>query len=131
MNFRLNELKGKLADSGRSMSWEAIAEETGISKQALIALSKGTMRAIQPVYVDILCKFFNVSADGLIALDDVDLPYELNLRPDRHGVPVRKQTKTQQAAPTPPATTQRVTLDDIERLRKAKRDELKPKEPTP
>lgn len=85
MLFRLNELKGRLRDSGQPARWEDIAEATGISKPTLIALSKGDAKEIKPIYVDILCTFFDVDPGGLMAAERVDLPHNLNLRPDRHG----------------------------------------------
>lgn len=95
MKFKLNEIRGRLADQGNTLSWNEISEATGIGKQALITMARGDFRQIRPEYIDALCQYFKVDPSGLIQPEPVDLPLSLEIRPDRHGVPIKKGGKTE------------------------------------
>lgn len=91
MQWKLNELRGKLADQGRPVALEAIATATGISRQTLTEISKGRLRVLRPEYVDALSTYFahelGVTVDDIqiVRAEPVALPLDLNIRPDRAG----------------------------------------------
>lgn len=85
MRLRINELRGRMADRGQSVSLQDIEDATGISRKALTEISKGRIRRLIPEYVDALCVYFGVDAGDLVEADPVDLPLDLNIRPDRRG----------------------------------------------
>lgn len=130
MRINLNRIMGERADTGQRESWIELSEKTGIRRATLYAISRGELKQLRPEHIDALCTHFGVSAGELIEAERVKLPIELNLRNkvELHDPPTEPRP---QASRTPTLTTQRVTLEDIERLRKAKRDELKPKETEP
>ena len=83
MRINLNRLIGERADSGRHESWIEIAEKTGIRRATLYSISRGEIKEFRPEHIDALCKYFAVTAGELIEAEDISLPIELNLRPDR------------------------------------------------
>lgn len=93
MIFRLNALRGELADRGRKTSMEEIAQATGISRKTLTELSKGRLRLMRPEYIDALCAYFDVETCDLIKAEPVKLPLHLDIRPDRKGVRLGQRTK--------------------------------------
>ncbi len=93
MIFRLNALRGEMADRGKKNSLEEISSATGISRKALTELSKGRVRCPRPEYIDALCAYFNVGVGELIEAEPVTLPLKLNVRPDRRGARVGEKTR--------------------------------------
>ena len=85
MHFHLRTLKARASESGRPVTWQDIVEETGISRATLLMIAGNKVRAIRPQYIDALCTFFDVEAGELISAERVDLPLQLDLRPDRRG----------------------------------------------
>lgn len=85
MRFHIRSLKARAAETGRSLTWQEVADGTGISKLTLLKLANNTARVIRPQYVDALCTFFGVGVDELISTEEVPLPLRLELRPDRYG----------------------------------------------
>lgn len=85
MRFHLHSLKGKATESGRRITWQDIADGTGIRKPTLLNIANGRSRTIRPEYIDALCAYFEVPVGDLLSADEIDLPLELNLRPDRRG----------------------------------------------
>lgn len=85
MQFHIRTLKARSAEQGRRLTWQDIAQGTGIRRPTLLNLADGKARAIKPDYVDALCTFFGVTAGDLITANEVSLPLTLNLRPDRRG----------------------------------------------
>lgn len=112
MRLRINELRGRMADQGRSVSLQEIEDATGISRKALTEISKGRVRRLIPEYVDALCAYFEVEAGELIEADPVDLPLDLNIRPDRRGARVGQRTRKT----TTGHTEQRETLSGFTAL---------------
>lgn len=106
MRLRINELRGRMADRGQSVSLQDIEDATGISRKALTEISKGRIRRLIPEYVDALCAYFDVEAGELVEADPVDLPLDLNIRPDRRGARVGQRTRR-----TNGHTAQRPTSD--------------------
>lgn len=92
MKVKLNELRGRLADSGQRVSLREVEEATGISQKALSEIGKGRMRQIRGEYIDALCTYFDVDAGQLIEAERVGLPLDLRIRPDRQGVPFGEPT---------------------------------------
>lgn len=85
MRTRINELKGRMADRGKRATWEEISQATGIRMATLLEISRGRLKQWRPEYIDALCAYFGVEVGDLLIADPVDLPLELNLRPDRRG----------------------------------------------
>lgn len=85
MRFHIHSLKARAAEQGKRLTWDDIAEGTGIRKPMLFQIANGKARAIRPQYIDALCSFFRVGVEELMSADTVDLPIDLNLRPDRRG----------------------------------------------
>lgn len=85
MIIRLNALRGELADRGRKISLDELAEATGIDKKTLIRLGKGRVKSLRPEYIDALCAYFDVGTGELLEAEPIDLPLRLNIRPDRAG----------------------------------------------
>jgi DNA-binding Xre family transcriptional regulator len=85
MRFHLHTIKSKTAESGHRLTWQQIADATGIRESTLRSLANNRARTIRPEYVDALCTFLGVTAAELITAERVTLPLEMNLRPDRHG----------------------------------------------
>lgn len=108
MRINLNRLIGERADGGRHESWIEIAEKTGIRRATLYSISRGEIKEFRPEHIDALCKYFEVTAGELIEAEDIAIPIELNLRPDR-----RKSKNPSPAKAKASAT-----------LRQAKRSEL-------
>jgi len=92
MLLRLNEIRGRMADQGRSLSLQMIAEGTGISRQTLTEMCKGRLKTYRPEYVDALCAFLGVSAGELVQAEPIRLPLQLRIRPDRRGARVGEKT---------------------------------------
>jgi len=67
------------------MTWQDIANGTGIHIPVLLRIAKGQARTIRPEYLDALCSYFEVGAGELMTPDEVELPLRMNLRPDRKG----------------------------------------------
>ncbi len=91
MRSSLNELRGRLADLGRPVTWDELAAATGIRKATLIDLSRGQLKLLRPEFIDALCSYFTqqlgepIGAGDLLVAETVMLPLELNIRPDRAG----------------------------------------------
>lgn len=85
MRTRIDELKGRMADDGRRVTWEEMSAATGIRMATLLEISKGRLKQWRPEYIDALCAYFGVEVGDLLIADPVALPLELNLRPDRRG----------------------------------------------
>lgn len=93
MIIKLNEIKGRMADRGRRVTLDDIAESTGINRATLDKLIAGEYSSIRLDYIDALCAYFGVTAGELIQAEPVTLPLSLNIRPDRHGAKVGERTK--------------------------------------
>jgi DNA-binding Xre family transcriptional regulator len=93
MRLKINELRGRMADQGRSVSLQDVEDATGISRAALTEISKGRARRLIPEYIDALCVFFGVEAGELVEAEPVQLPLSLNIRPDRRGQRVGTRTR--------------------------------------
>lgn len=93
MRLKINEAKGRLADQGKRVSLNDIAEATGINTTTLDNISTGRIKEIRLDYIDALCAYFGVTAGELIQAEPVTLPLALNIRPDRHGAKVGQRTK--------------------------------------
>lgn len=75
MQFKLSELKAAHSrELGERVTWEMIAEATGIRRGTLIAMDQGNIRQIRPEYLDALCVYFGVGVEELMAREDVALP---------------------------------------------------------
>jgi DNA-binding Xre family transcriptional regulator len=85
MQIRIGELKTRARREGRRLTWEDIEQATGIRQPTLISMNNGTAKQIRPKYLDALCKFFGVGVAELLEPEDVTLPLQLNIRPDRRG----------------------------------------------
>ena len=85
MRFHLRTLKARAGESGRPVTWQDIAEGTGISRSTLLKMADNQVRAIRPKYVDALCAFFDVEIGELMTAERIVLPLDLDLRPDRRG----------------------------------------------
>ena len=92
MYLKLGALRGKRADQGLPHSMEAIAEGTGIGLRTLEKLAAKEVKLYRGDYIDALCTFFECQPNDLIALDRVELPLELEIRPDRQGVRIGEKT---------------------------------------
>lgn len=99
MRIRLNEYKGRAADHGKRVSNEDVAVGTGISLRTVERISAGQMTEIRGEYIDAISTYFaelfdvDVSEIDLVVPDPVDLPLDLNIRPDRRGARVGQRTR--------------------------------------
>lgn len=91
MKIRLNEYKGRAADSGKRTSNEEIATATGIGISTVESISAGRVKEIRLEYLDALSTYFalllgvDMSEIDLTEPEPVEIPLDLNIRPDRHG----------------------------------------------
>lgn len=85
MYLKLGELRGKRADQGLPHTMDAVAEATGIGLRMLEKMAAKDVKQYRQEYIDALCAFFECTPNELIALEPVELPLNLNIRPDRHG----------------------------------------------
>jgi DNA-binding Xre family transcriptional regulator len=83
MVFHLHTLRAREAERGNTLSWDDIAERTGIRRATLIAMANHEAKQVRPEYLDALCAFFRVGVNELMTPEPVALPLELNIRPDR------------------------------------------------
>ena len=83
MQIKIGELKARASRAGNRLTWEEIETATGIRQPTLIAMNNGTAKQIRPEHLDALCKFFEVELKELLEAEDVKLPLQLNVRPDR------------------------------------------------
>lgn len=83
MQIKIGELKVRANRSGNRLTWEDIETATGIRQPTLISMNNGTVKQIRPEYLDALCKFFEVEVQDLLEVEDVELPLQLNVRPDK------------------------------------------------
>jgi DNA-binding Xre family transcriptional regulator len=95
MLFRIYTLKAKATEAGRRLTWQQIADGTGIRKPTLFRLARSESRTIRPEYIDALCTFFGVTPGELMTADMVKLPLNLGIRPDRKGKLIRQRVKPQ------------------------------------
>lgn len=93
MRFHIYSLKAKATESGRRLTWQQIADGTGIRKVMLFKIARNEARVIRPEYIDALCTFFGVTIDELFTADSVDLPLNLDIRPDRKGKRIPRRAK--------------------------------------
>lgn len=92
MYLKLGELRGKRADQGLPHSMEAVAAGTGIGLRMLEKIAAKDVKQYRHEYIDALCAFFECTPNDLIAVEPVELPLNLNIRPDRHGKRVGEKT---------------------------------------
>lgn len=85
MQIRIRELKTELRRRGLRLTWADIESGTGIRNTTLFAMDNGTAKTIRPEYLDALCQYFDVGIEELLKPESVDLPLDLNIRPDRKG----------------------------------------------
>lgn len=97
MKIRLLEVRAQRGEGGRPLSLRAVSVGTGIDLRTLENISAGNIKTLRLEYIDALCKFLRCTAGDLLMAEDVDLPLELNLRPDRHGKPVRQASAGEDA----------------------------------
>lgn len=71
MRTRIDELRRE-----RGMTWDALAEATGIGKPTLSRLAKGTAKTVRLEHLDALCTFFRVPVGDLLIADIVQVPLE-------------------------------------------------------
>lgn len=90
MQIRLLEVRAQHGEGGRPLSLRAVSEGTGIDLRTLENISAGNIKTLRLEYVDALCKFLRCTTGDLLTVEDIDLPLDLNLRPDRRGKPVRQ-----------------------------------------
>lgn len=110
MLIRLNELKARKAARGERVTFADIAEATGINRRTLDNIAAGNQTEVRGEYIDALAAYFGVSPNELIELSPVELPLNLNIRPDRRGVRAGTITKktdqpseSDKPKPEPPA----------------------------
>ena len=97
MRLKINLLKAKMADEGKRITLDDIADGTGINRRTLDNIVAGRYNEIRYDYIDALCAYFGVTAGELIQAEPVTLPLALNIRPDRHGAKVGQRTKAAQS----------------------------------
>lgn len=83
MQIKIGELKASASRRGERIRWEDIERATGIRQPTLTAMNNGTAKQIRPEHLDALCKFFGVKAGDLLEAEDVELPLQMSIRPDR------------------------------------------------
>ncbi len=93
MYIKLGELRGKRADLGLPSSMEAVAEGTGIDLRTLENIAAQRLKMYRREYIDAICEFFECTPSDAIAVESVELPLRLVIRPDRHGVKVGEESK--------------------------------------
>lgn len=93
MYIKLGELRGKRADMGLPSSMEAVAEGTGIDLRTLENIAAQKMKLYRREYIDAICTFFDCTPSDAIAIERIELPLALVIRPDRHGVRVGEESK--------------------------------------
>jgi DNA-binding Xre family transcriptional regulator len=94
MRFHIHILKAKATEAGRRLTWQEIADGTGIRKPMLFRIAQNQARTIRPEYIDALCTFFGVTTNELITAEPIDLPLNLGIRPDRKGKLIRSRAKS-------------------------------------
>ena len=97
MYIKLGELRGKRADKGLPSRLEDVAEATGIALRMVEKISAGKVKQYRCEYIDALCAFFECTPNELIAVEPVELPLNLNIRPDRQGVRVGVKTAKEES----------------------------------
>ena len=61
------------------MTWDALAEATGIGKATLLKMSKGDSRLIRLEHLDALCTFFGLASfDKLMEPQIIALPLQVD-----------------------------------------------------
>lgn len=66
-----------------NLTWDRLAEATGIRKPTLLAYNKGTAKSFRPEHIDALCTVFAVPVADLLTAEVVALPIPHDVRPDR------------------------------------------------
>lgn len=94
MRFHIYTLKARASEKGRRLTWDQLAEATGIRKSMLFRIARNQARMVRPEYIDALCTFFGVAVDELLTAESIDLPLNLDIRPDRKGKLIRPRAKT-------------------------------------
>ncbi len=67
----------------RKLTWDKLAEATGIRKASLLAYDNGTAKTLRPEHIDALCTVFAVPVSDLLVAEVVALPLLHDIRPDR------------------------------------------------
>jgi hypothetical protein len=93
MLFHIHSLKARATEAGRPVTWQQIADGTGIRRPTLFKIAGNEARVIRPEYIDALCTFFGVTTGELMTAESVKVPLELAIRPDRRGKPIGRQAK--------------------------------------
>lgn len=75
----------------RGMTWNALADATGIRKASLLAYDKGTAKSIRPEHIDALCTLFAVPVADLLVAEVVALPLDADVRPNMKGNKYRSE----------------------------------------
>ena len=83
MQIKIGELKVRASRGGERLTWEEIEAATGIRRPTLLAMNNGTAKQVRPEHLDALCRFFKVSVEELLEAEFVELPLQLNIRPDK------------------------------------------------
>lgn len=91
MQIRLLELRARQGEGGRPLSLRTVSAGTGIDLRTLENISAGNVKMLRVEYIDALCKFFACAVGDLLLAEEIELPLDLVIRPDRRGKPVRKE----------------------------------------
>lgn len=84
MKVKIDELKLEIfRKTGNKITGAELSESVGISLPTLISLNSGRYKTIKPEYVDALCTYFDCKIEELLEIEPVQLPLQLNLRPDK------------------------------------------------
>lgn len=75
MKFKLSELKAQKArNQDERITWPDIEAATGVPRNMLIAMDRGSAKQVRPMYLDALVKYFDVDLSALMETEDVILP---------------------------------------------------------
>lgn len=85
MYIKLTELRGRRADRKLPSTLADVAAGTGIDLRTLESMSAQALKMYRREYIDAICAYFECTPDEAIGIDEVSLPLDLVLRPDRRG----------------------------------------------
>ena len=75
MKFKLSEMKAQRSrDLDVRLTWPEIEAATGVPRNMLIAMDKGSAKQGRPTYIDALAAYFGVGLTELVELEPVALP---------------------------------------------------------
>lgn len=64
----------------RGLSWQKLADKTGISKPTLHRIANGKIVNVRLIYLDILASVFDVTVSDILEADPVETPYRGGFR---------------------------------------------------